>query len=164
MQTLLIVRHAIAEDRGPAWPNDDERPLTKKGEVRMREIALRLMAIGETADAIMTSPLKRAIDTARILTRTWKPLSDMVTIDALAPGHTPAETIAAVAAEANRDRIALVGHEPHLGELAAWLIGAKQLLPFKKGGVARIDFESLSRPREGQLIWLATPKLLREPE
>jgi phosphohistidine phosphatase SixA len=55
----------------------------------------------------------------------------------------------------------LVGHEPHLGELAAWLIGAKQLVPFRKGGAARIDLESLSRPREGRLIWLATPKILR---
>ena len=54
-----------------------------------------------------------------------------------------------------------VGHEPDLGQFAVWLIGAKQPLQFKKGGVARIDLESLSRPREGQLIWMATPRLLR---
>lgn len=161
MQTLLLVRHAIAEDRGPAWPNDDERPLTKKGEDRLREIARRLEGMGETADLIVSSPLKRAIDTARILQKEWEPLSDISIIEALSPGHEPAATMAAVTAEAIRPRIALVGHEPDLGELAAWLIGAKQALPFKKGGVARIDLDSLSRPQEGQLVWLATPKLLR---
>ena len=161
MQTLLLVRHAIAETRGPEWPDDTVRPLTKKGIARMREIARRMMAIGETSDVVMSSPLTRALETARILTEEWTSSSDVVVIEALAPEHTPAKTIAAVV-EAGKDaRITLVGHEPDLGELAAWLIGAKQPVPFKKGGAARIDMESLSRPREGQLIWLATPKLLR---
>jgi phosphohistidine phosphatase len=161
MQTLLLVRHAIAEERGPAWPDDTVRPLTQKGEVRMREIARRLKALGETSDVVISSPLKRAKDTALILMREWSKSSDVEEVDELAPGHTPAQTIKAVAAEATADRIALVGHEPDLGQFAAWLIGAKQPVPFKKGGAARIDLESLSRPREGRLIWLATPRLLR---
>jgi phosphohistidine phosphatase len=161
MQTLLLVRHAIAEERGSAWPDDTVRPLTQKGEVRMRQIARRLKALGETADVVVTSPLKRAKDTALILMREWSSSSDVEEIDALAPGHTPAQTMAAVAEEMTGDRIALVGHEPDLGQFAAWLLSAKQPLLFKKGGVARVDLESLSRPREGQLIWLATPRLLR---
>ena len=162
MQTLLLVRHAIAEERGPAWPDDTVRPLTQKGEVRMREIARRLKALGETADVVVSSPLKRAKDTALILMREWSKSSDVEAIDALAPGHTPAQTMAAVAAEATGDSIALVGHEPDLGQFAAWLIGAKQPLLFKKGGVARIDLDAISRPREGRLIWFATPRLLRK--
>ena len=162
MQTLLLVRHAIAEERGPAWPDDTVRPLTQKGEVRMREIARRLKALGETADVVVSSPLKRAKDTALILMREWSKSSDVEAIDALAPGHTPAQTMAAVAEEATGDRIAVVGHEPDLGQFAAWLIGAKQPLLFKKGGVARIDLDAISRPREGRLIWFATPRLLRK--
>jgi phosphohistidine phosphatase len=161
MKTILLVRHAIAEARGPAWPDDTVRPLTKKGELRMREIARRLKALGEASDVVVTSPLKRAKDTALILMREWSSSSDVEEIDALAPGHTPAQTMAAVAEEITGDRIALVGHEPDLGQFAAWLLSAKQPLLFKKGGVARVDLESLSRPREGQLIWLATPRLLR---
>lgn len=161
MKTLFLVRHAIAEARGPAWPDDTVRPLTKKGEVRMREIARRLKALRETSNVVVTSPLKRAKDTALILMREWSSSSDVEEIDALAPGHTPAQTMAAVVEEMTGDRIAVVGHEPDLGEFAAWLISAKEAVPFKKGGVARIDLESLSKPREGQLIWLATPKLLR---
>ena len=164
MQTLLLVRHAIAEPRGSEWPDDSIRPLTRKGKARMREIARRLMAIGETSDVVLSSPLKRAFDTARILTEEWTSSADVEVLEALAPGETPAKTIAAVAEKATGARVALVGHEPDLGELAAWLIGAKQPVPFRKGGVARIDLESLSRPREGQLVWLATPKLIRTCE
>ena len=162
MQTLLLVRHAIAEERGPSWPDDTLRPLTKKGVARMREIARRLQDIGETADVIASSPLKRAMDTALILARQWKMSSDVETIKAMAPGHTPSATIAAIADKASDQRIAVVGHEPDLGQFAAWLIGAKQPVPFKKGGVARIDIETLARPREGRLVWLATPRLLVE--
>ena len=160
MQTLLLVRHAIAEERGPAWPDDDLRPLTKKGIARMREIARRLKDVGETADVIASSPLKRAMDTALILVTEWKVPTGVQTVKALAPGHTPSATIAAIADEPSDQRIALVGHEPDLGQFAAWLIGAKRPIPFKKGGVARIDVEALARPREGQLVWLATPRLL----
>jgi phosphohistidine phosphatase SixA len=56
--------------------------------------------------------------------------------------------------------MALVGHEPDLGLLAAWLLGARQPLPFKKGGVARIDVASWPPQRNGQLRWLASPKIL----
>ena len=161
MQTLLLVRHAIAEERGPAWPDDSVRPLTKKGEERMKEIAARLLAIGETADVIVSSPYTRALETARILKEEWGTETPITTIDKLAPGHTPTQTLTAVSTKAKGKSIALVGHEPDLGVLAAWLIGAKQPLPFRKGGVARIELETLSRHREGQLIWLATPKMLR---
>src|SRR6187551_608343 len=85
MQTLLLVRHAIAEERGSAWPDDTVRPLTQKGELRMREIARRLKAIGETSDVVVSSPLKRAKDTALILKRVWSKSSDVEEVDALAP-------------------------------------------------------------------------------
>jgi phosphohistidine phosphatase SixA len=57
--------------------------------------------------------------------------------------------------------IALVGHEPGLGELAAWLMGARVPLRFKKGAVCRIDFPQAPVPGGGQLVWMATPRMLR---
>jgi phosphohistidine phosphatase len=164
MQTLLLVRHAIAELRGPEWPDDSIRPLTNKGESRMREIAARLLKIGETTDVIVSSPFKRALDTARILKEEWGAKGEVAVIENLAPGHTPTQAITEVNKKAKGKTIALVGHEPDMGALAAWLIGAKQPVPFRKGGVARIDLETLSRPREGALIWLATPRILRSAD
>jgi len=62
---------------------------------------------------------------------------------------------------ARRRRIALVGHEPELGELAAYLIGAGRALPFKKGGLCRIDVGSLTTRRAAALIWFLPPAVLR---
>ena len=58
-------------------------------------------------------------------------------------------------------RVALVGHEPNLGELAAQLIGARNPLEFKKGGICRIDFDMLPPKGGGMLRWFLTPKMLR---
>jgi phosphohistidine phosphatase len=59
-------------------------------------------------------------------------------------------------------RIALVGHEPNMGELAAFLIGAKVPLPFKKGAICRIDFAIFPPKGKGALTWFITPKMLRK--
>ena len=162
MTTLLLVRHAIAEARGEAWPDDSLRPLTGKGVSRMRDIAARLMMLGETADVVLTSPLTRASETAAILFETWSPLPNVTVIQGLAPGNSPEDTVAELTRYSRNARLALVGHEPDLGELAAWLVGSKHPLPFKKGGVARIDVDLPARAGSGQLIWLATPKMLRQ--
>src|SRR6185369_6576407 len=61
-----------------------------------------------------------------------------------------------------KGRIALVGHEPNIGELAARLIGARMPLEFKKGGICRIDFEVFPPKGIGQLRWFVTPRMLRE--
>ena len=57
--------------------------------------------------------------------------------------------------------VAVVGHEPDLGRLAAHLIGARRAVPFKKGGVCRIDMDTLSS-RGGRLVWFAPPRVLRK--
>ena len=61
-----------------------------------------------------------------------------------------------------RRRVALVGHEPDLGELAAALVGASRALAFRKGGVCRIDVERIDSSAGGSLIWFLPPKLLRK--
>jgi phosphohistidine phosphatase len=81
--------------------------------------------------------------------------------DALAPAGTPAAVIQEIGRHARKARIALVGHEPNLGELAAQLIGARTPLEFKKGGVCRIDFDVLPPKGVGALRWFVTPKILR---
>ena len=67
----------------------------------------------------------------------------------------------AIAQDARKGSIALVGHEPSLGELAARLNGARVRLEFKKGGICRIDFEALPPKGAGHLRWFLTPRMLR---
>ncbi len=159
---LYLVRHAIAAERGDAWPDDAKRPLTSKGSSRMREVARGLRDLHVGIDVILTSPLVRARQTAEILANGLRPAPAVSVVPALAPGVTPAQAIAALPAFRKMRRIALVGHEPGLGELAAWLIGAQSPLPFKKGGVCRIDIGATPAPGQGQLIWMATPGMLRK--
>ena len=80
-------------------------------------------------DEIFTSPLVRAKQTADMLAAGLPGKPAVKVLDALSPGHAPASVLAQLARTARRRRIALVGHEPGLGELAAHLIGAGRALP-----------------------------------
>lgn len=158
---LYLVRHAIAAPRGDEWPDDDRRPLTARGVSRFKEAVEGLRRLGVEVDEIFTSPLVRARQTAELLAEGLPGKPPVRTLDALAPGHEPGSVLAQLARAARRRRVALVGHEPGLGELAAHLIGAGRALPFKKGGVCRIDVESLTSRRPGALTWFVPPRLLR---
>lgn len=158
---LYLVRHAIAAERGADWPDDDKRPLTARGVSRFKESIAGLIRLDVAVDEIFTSPLVRAKQTAHLLSAGLPGKPSVKILEALSPGHTPGSVLAQLARAARRRRIALVGHEPGLGELAAHLIGAGRALPFKKGGVCHIDVESLTSRRAGALNWFVTPKVLR---
>ena len=158
---LYLVRHAIAAERGEDWPDDDKRPMTERGIARFKECVDGLVRMGVVVDEIFTSPLVRAKQTADLLAAGLLGKAAVKILDALAAAHSPASVLAQLAKAARRRRLALVGHEPGLGELAAHLTGAGRALPFKKGGVCRIDVESLSSRRSGALTWFVTPKMLR---
>ena len=152
------MRHGIAEERGPRWPDDGKRPLTSKGIERFRQVAAGLHAIDVRIDLVLTSPLVRARQTADLLAAALDPHPPVELTDALAPGASP-RALAAALSRARRARIACVGHEPDLGQLAAHLVGASRPIEFKKGGVCRIDLEAPAGP--GRLTWFASPRLLR---
>ena len=156
---LYLIRHGVAEERGPAWPDDAERPLTDQGMSRLRKEARGLSRIGVSFDVMLTSPLVRARQTAEIIAAAFDPRPHLVNVDSLAPGAAAQALVTELEKHARRRRIALVGHEPGIGELAARLIGTRRPIEFKKGSVCRIDVDELSGP--GALQWLATPRMLR---
>jgi phosphohistidine phosphatase len=158
---LYLVRHAIAADRGAEWPDDTKRPLTERGVARFKEVVKGLHHLDIAIDEIFTSPLVRAKQTADLLAAGLEGKPPVKVLDALAPGHTSASVMSNLAKAAKRRRIALVGHEPELGELAAYLIGAGRALPFKKGGICRIDVGSLTSRRAAALVWFVAPTMLR---
>ena len=61
-----------------------------------------------------------------------------------------------------RKKIAIVGHEPGIGELAARLMGLRKAIEFKKGAICRIDVAALPPTGNGQLKWFLTPRILRK--
>jgi len=158
---LYLVRHAISAERGSEWPDDTKRPLTEAGISRFKEVVEGLVWLDVEIDEIFTSPLVRARQTATLLANGLANKATVKTLEALAPSHSPRSMMSELNSAAKRHRIALVGHEPGLGELAAHLIGAPRPLPFKKGGVALITVQGLTARRPGELTWFLPPKVLR---
>lgn len=158
---LYLIRHAIAEARGDAWPDDGKRPLSEDGMARMKKEARGLTRLGVGVDVILTSPLVRAKQTAEIVAAAFDSRPTIVNIDSLAPGASYAAFVADLEKHARKHSIALVGHEPGIGELAARLVGSRHPFEFKKGAVCRIDLDEIPPSGPGHLRWMLTPKILR---
>jgi phosphohistidine phosphatase len=159
---LYLIRHGVAAERGDQYPDDAKRPLTSQGLSRLRRQAKALAGLGVTFDRIVTSPLVRTRQTAEVFANALKPKPPIASSDALAPAGRTGAVMQELSRLATDGRVALVGHEPNLGELAARLIGAKAPLEFKKGGVCRIDFDALPSKAPGTLRWFVTPRMLRK--
>lgn len=162
MLELYLIRHGVAAERSDEYPDDSKRPLTSGGISRLRKEAKALDEMEIGFDHIITSPLVRARQTADVFAELLKSKPSLSQSDALAPAGTPAGVMQELAKYLRKGRIALVGHEPNMGELAARLIGARTPLEFKKGAICRIDFDVPPPKGTGQLRWFVTPRMLRE--
>jgi len=162
---LLVIRHAIAEDRddfAATGSTDDDRPLTAFGKSRMRRNAEGLRRAAPQIDLLSASPLVRAHQTARIIAAEYK-LKDVETVEALRPDRHPRETLSWLAKQSPDATIAVVGHEPHVGQLLGWCLAGvdEPAAVFKKGGAALVEFTAKPAGGKGRLHWLLTPAQLR---
>ena len=156
---LWLVRHAIAEEPEFA-ASDFERKLTSKGRKQFRRLADCLAAQGVTPQAILTSPLVRAVETAEILAEAAGMSGAACRRDQrLGPGVT-VESVAMLADQQASDCVALVGHEPDMSELVTVLTGG--VVQFSKGAIACIEFAGRVGAGEGCLRWFLVPKLLKD--
>ncbi|HEY0768147.1 MAG TPA: histidine phosphatase family protein [Steroidobacteraceae bacterium] len=160
---LLVVRHAIAFERNTRrWPDDGERPLSPQGMARASKAAQGLKRITEHPLRVLVSPLRRAQQTASILTQFagWPAAAQCVQ---LLPGASP-DGLLVLLARTQGGRMAVVGHQPGLGRLiAACLPGGVGAAAFelRKMGVALLSFQGAARAGRGELIWLLPPRILR---
>ncbi|MFW6174395.1 MAG: SixA phosphatase family protein [Chloroflexota bacterium] len=162
---LVIVRHAIAEQRDPrSWPDDAQRPLSSKGVKRFKKAAKGLGKLAPGVDNMLSSPYERAWQTAELL-ETHAGWGEPEVLDALGAGNTPGEVMDALAGRRLGQRVALVGHEPIMGELVTVLIGGPlttSRAQMKKGGAALVHVPGdRVEAGAGLLAWLHTPKALR---
>ncbi len=151
---LLLVRHAIAEDALPGQ-SDDTRPLSLEGIEKFRGVVRGLGRLEISLDHLYHSPKLRAVQTAELLV----PLLNGETI--VTP-HLAEDPSPPLLKTITGQSVALVGHEPWLSDLCAWLLTGQMeggQFPFKKGGVALL--EGIAKPGSMKLVGFWSPKVLR---
>jgi phosphohistidine phosphatase len=159
---LYLVRHGIAIDRSdPKSPPEAERPLTAKGVQKTRSAALGLRALKAKPETIITSPYVRAAQTAEIVAEALGFAPDKIRVsDALKPPAEPGEIVKEISQLKAKEAMC-VGHAPHVDRLIGHLAGAPGIFTeLKKAGVA--CFEQSGGHGKWHLVWLVTPKILRE--
>lgn|SRR5688572_224871 len=127
---LYLVRHAKAERGEP----DDLRRLTPDGRAAARDLGRRLAAEGVAPDAVLSSPLLRARETAEEIARATG--AEVEPVDVLAPGATVEDVTRAVSGRG--ETVVVVGHQPDCGQIAAALTGEEEP-PFPTAGLAVIE-------------------------
>jgi phosphohistidine phosphatase len=159
---IYILRHGIAVPAGTPGYSEAERPLTEEGRAKMIKAAKGIAAVVGEVDVILTSPLKRAHETALLAALVLGGKEKVVTFDPLKPATPPEPLLKALAPYRQKERLMLVGHEPDLSAFASSLAGAQgSVLALKKGGLCRIDIGELPPREPGVLRWLLTPGQLR---
>lgn len=166
MRELVIVRHAIAQDREEAAENeiaDEVRPLTAEGKKRMKKAAAGLRRLVPQIHMLASSPLLRAVQTAKVIARAYGEPEPIQT-EMLAPNASREMLLDWVQVPAARGLLALVGHEPDLSCWVGWLLTGepRPILHFKKGGACLLAFSGQLSPGEATLCWALTPRQLRQ--
>jgi phosphohistidine phosphatase len=160
MMQVYLLRHGIAEEGKPGV-SDADRALTPEGRRRLRHVLELASEAKVKPDLILTSPLKRAVQTAAIARQVFGHKEKIAESRALLPGSSTDETWQEIRAhEEAAPSLLLVGHNPLFADLAAYLLGTPNAqVEFKKGAIMRIDFESLSLKPKGILRWYLTAAL-----
>ena len=154
---LHLLRHAHAGDPAKWTGPDSARPLSDKGQGQAVRMGLFLADAGFLPDLIMSSPLVRALETARLVAT---PLGlPIVVTNSLAEPLDLESLERLLAGAGNPRRPLLVGHDPDFSMLAAELVGVAEL-PVRKGTLIRIDTRRPLQAGSGLLRWLLPPDLL----
>ena len=153
---LILVRHAEAVPHGTT--DDELRELTPHGRIQASALAGALTTRGVTAGAVLTSPLTRAKQTAEPLAERFTD-GKVTETSYLSIDGFKKRKLTGLATIQGHDTVILVGHQPSLGEYAAWLLGAgRTAVPLEKAGAALIRFDGTASKGDGELVWLLTPE------
>ncbi|MBI3683025.1 MAG: phosphohistidine phosphatase SixA, partial [Acidobacteria bacterium] len=139
---IYLLRHGIAEDPRPGM-DDADRALTAEGRKKLREVLLVARDAGVKPDVIMTSPYRRAKETAEIAREILRYKEEIESSQALVPIAEAREAWDGIRVHKDAGSLLLSSHEPLTGLLAAYLLGAPGLqVDVKKGSIVRIDVGS----------------------
>lgn len=156
---IYVFRHGIAEDPKPGQ-DDAARKLTPEGKQKLERILAVARSAGVRPDVVLSSPYRRARETAQMARAILQLDDPIVETETLTPMQPPEMAWQEIRGFKQARQLMLAGHEPHLGLLVSYLIGAQAgAIEMKKGAIARVDVASLGPRPRGALVWLLTAKL-----
>jgi phosphohistidine phosphatase len=161
---LFILRHGEAGKRIASGDKDSERPLTVAGQKEVADISKSLQDLGIKFDFIITSPLKRAHQTAAIVAKAFKNEKKIKDWTELSPEGDRLELYRKLSQFKEPSSVLVVGHEPYLSEIISEIIcdGKIGHIVLKKAGLAKIRIISSAAPKmQGELRWLLTPRHMK---
>jgi len=156
---LYLLRHGIAEDQS-ATGRDQDRALTEEGRQKLRRVLKRAAGAGVAPSLILSSPYKRAIETAEIAASELHYKGEILRVGTLAPESSPPSVWSEIREHRDEPSILLAGHEPLFSSTVAWLLGSTQeMVDFRKAALVRIDVHTFSASPHGILQWMLTVKV-----
>jgi phosphohistidine phosphatase len=159
----LLMRHGIAVERDEWEGADTDRPLTEQGVKRVVQVAAGLNRLGVKPTHVLSSPLIRAIETAKIVHRSLGVRSAMQIVDELLPDAPPDRLLPILHDFQPETCVLCIGHEPQLGMAASFMLSGRATasFPMKKAGACLIELPIPAKPGRGVLRWWLTPSQLR---
>jgi phosphohistidine phosphatase len=156
---IYLLRHGIAEDHASSG-RDADRRLTEEGRQKLRRVLERAQSAGVNPALILSSPYKRAVETAEIAARELGYEGKILRVESLTPDSSPSRIWNEIREHRDRASVLLAGHEPVFSATVAWMLGsAREMVEFRKGGLIRIDVEGFGAEARGVLQWMLIPKL-----
>jgi phosphohistidine phosphatase len=157
---IYLMRHGIATPRDEPGSDDASRALTPEGIEKVRRIGNALSRLKIEIDAVWTSPLTRAHQTAELAAGALGLSQSLRIVEDLEPGGDLERLIGQFQAASMSQGLMLVGHEPDMGNLASLLVfgRAGASIQFKKGGIACLEMGPGAGTSYCELLWLLTPK------
>lgn len=156
---IYLLRHGIAEEQKPGHP-DSDRSLTGEGRRKVREVLAMTREAGVAPTMILSSPYRRAVQTAAIAADVFDYKEEFLRTSVLEPGAQPGDAWEEIRIHKGEEQLLLVGHEPLFSTLGAYLLGSPELkIDFKKGAVLRVDVEQFGPQPRGTLKWLLVAKI-----
>jgi phosphohistidine phosphatase len=155
---VYFLRHASAGQHKILPKEDEKRPIDKVGEQQCRDVGRALAALGVKVDIIISSPLTRAMQTAKLVANELVYKNKIITNEAMRPEASYDQFHDLLEHYNESDAIMVVGHNPSITEFLLRLVTGSdhsECIDFKKGGVAKVEVQEGS----GVLDWLFTPKM-----
>ena len=159
---IYLLRHGVAEDARPGQP-DSERPLTSEGREKLRRVLKRARGADLDPSLILSSPYRRAIETAAVAADVLAYTGEIVCTRALVPESSPFDAWEEVRSRKTERSVLLASHEPLMSSLVAFLLDSPALrVDMKKAALVRIDCERFGPKADGLLKWMLTPGVCLE--